>query len=91
MQSISLKTHVGADGMLCLELPLAVRNADLEVMVILAEAPANDTPSAVADNDAHSLLELAGMFESGKSDTSAKVRPIVTEFLLQKHAAHSTP
>jgi hypothetical protein len=40
-------------------------------------------------NDAHSLLTVAGIFESGKSDTSMKVRAIVTDFLLKKHAPHS--
>lgn len=41
-------------------------------------------------NDAQSLLALAGIFESGNSDTSTQVHSIVKEFLLKKHASHST-
>lgn len=42
MQNFSLKSHVGEDGILRLELPIAAKNADLRVTVscrLLAELP----------------------------------------------------
>jgi hypothetical protein len=42
MQNFSLKTHIGADGVLHLDLPVAVKNTDLKVTVsyrLLAELP----------------------------------------------------
>lgn len=35
METIKLKTHVGSDGILKLEVPVNVRNADLEVVVVM--------------------------------------------------------
>ena len=49
------------------------------------------TDSSEHTNDAQSLLGLAGMFESGKSDASVNVHSIVTDFLLKKHAPRSNP
>jgi hypothetical protein len=47
MKSVSLRSHVGADGMLNLQVPVGIANAELEVMVIVhlvqpeVETPAN--------------------------------------------------
>lgn len=35
METIKLKTHIGSDGLLKLELPTGVTNRDLEVMVVM--------------------------------------------------------
>jgi len=35
MQSITLKSHVGTDGILKLQVPVGITNADLEVMVVV--------------------------------------------------------
>ncbi len=35
MQSITLQSHVGADGVLKLQVPVGIANADLEVMVVV--------------------------------------------------------
>lgn len=35
METIKLKTHVGSDGILKLEVPVGVSNSDLEVLVVL--------------------------------------------------------
>jgi hypothetical protein len=35
MNSVSLKSHVGTDGRLRLDIPTDLRNADLEVIVIM--------------------------------------------------------
>jgi len=43
MHSITLRSHVGKDGMLDLHLPVGLSETDLEiVMMIAAIAPAND-------------------------------------------------
>jgi hypothetical protein len=34
MQSIKLKSHVGEDGVLQLQLPIGIKNTDLEVIVV---------------------------------------------------------
>jgi hypothetical protein len=35
MQSITLRSHVGVDGVLKLQVPVGIINADLEVMVVV--------------------------------------------------------
>ena len=35
METIKVKTHVGSDGILKLEVPVGVSNSDLEVVVVL--------------------------------------------------------
>ncbi len=47
MQSITLQSHVGADGVLKLQVPVGIANADLEVMVVvqpITPASAHKTP-----------------------------------------------
>lgn len=48
MQSIKLKSHAGADGVLKLEVPVGIANTDFEVVIIvqqLVEAATLPTPS----------------------------------------------
>ncbi len=35
MKSVTLRSHVGADGILNLQIPVGITNAELEVMVIV--------------------------------------------------------
>jgi hypothetical protein len=35
METIKLKTHIGQDGILRLELPEHIRNRDIEILVVL--------------------------------------------------------
>lgn len=42
MQTIKLKTHVGSDGILKLELPVDVANRDLDVVVVLQPTEETD-------------------------------------------------
>jgi hypothetical protein len=41
MHSINLKSHVGEDGILQLQVPIGITNADLEVVVIVHPLPKN--------------------------------------------------
>ncbi len=43
MESIKLNSHVGEDGVLQLQIPVNVKNTDLEVMVIIQPAPSSST------------------------------------------------
>jgi hypothetical protein len=40
METIKVKTHVGSDGILKLELPVGFPNTELEVVVVVQSAPA---------------------------------------------------
>ena len=44
METIKVKTHVGNDGILKLELPIGISNSDLEVVVIIAQS-IEDSPT----------------------------------------------
>ncbi|MEW5719163.1 MAG: hypothetical protein AB1817_11080, partial [Chloroflexota bacterium] len=47
-KSITLHSHVGADGLLNLQVPLGLTNADLEiVLVVVPIAPTAKTPDAL--------------------------------------------
>lgn len=35
MQSLTLRTHVGKDGILKLETPIGIKNADLEIILVV--------------------------------------------------------
>lgn len=39
MHGIKVRSHVGSDGILQLEIPIGLRNTDLEVMVIVQPVP----------------------------------------------------
>lgn len=43
MESIKLNSHVGEDGVLQLQIPVSMKNTDLEVMVIIQPASSNST------------------------------------------------
>jgi len=49
MKSIMLRSHVGEDGVLKLQVPLELTNTDLEVMVIVQ--PITNTPQSEASQD----------------------------------------
>ncbi|MCA0456622.1 MAG: hypothetical protein LCI00_21795 [Chloroflexi bacterium] len=42
MEAIKVKTHVGHDGILKLELPVGVSNSDLEVIVVVSSQITRD-------------------------------------------------
>lgn len=58
MVSIQMKTHVGPDGTLHLQVPTSFRETDLEVLVVLHPIPAEEADSATDD-----LGWPAGFFE----------------------------
>ena len=45
MQSIKLKSHVGEDGVLQLQLPVGVKNTDLEIIVVFQAVKVDSKPS----------------------------------------------
>ena len=47
MKSVTFRSHVGADGMLNLQVPVGIANAELEVMVIVQPLvqPEVETPA----------------------------------------------
>ena len=59
MQNFSLKTHIGADGILHLDLPVAVKNTDLKVTVICNPLTASSQ---------HPLERYVGCFSEQEAD-----------------------
>ena len=47
MKSIQLKAHVGDDGILHLDLPVDIRNQDLDIIIVIDEV---NTPSDTWDD-----------------------------------------
>lgn len=58
MKSITLRSHVGEDGVLKLQVPLDVINTDLEVMVIVQPITTTSSPEAYQEKE-----WLPGFFE----------------------------
>lgn len=58
MQSITLQTHVGSDGILKLEVPVGLTDVDLEVVVTLQALEASD-----GDQEADGSHWPPGFFE----------------------------
>jgi hypothetical protein len=81
----TVEAIVEKNGMVRLLEPVHPAQA-MRAFLTLVE-PAQDAPDH--KNDAQSLLALAGMFASGKQDTSTNARSIVTDFLLKKHTPRS--
>ncbi len=46
MQNFSLETHIGADGILHLDLPIAVKNTDIRVTVVCKPLKTADSTTA---------------------------------------------
>ena len=67
METITLNSHVGADGVLKLQVPVKVTNADLEVVLVVQPV----TP------EAHGLGWPPGFFEATYGSFSAE--PLVRE------------
>ena len=44
MQSIQLKTHVGEDGLLTVQMPPEIKDTELDVMVIFKPSPNGEKP-----------------------------------------------
>ena len=57
MQTIKLNTRVGADGILKLELPLRVSDAELEVLVVVQPVEMRAWPPGYFDKTAGSLAD----------------------------------
>jgi hypothetical protein len=50
MESIKLKSHVGDDGVLQIQIPVGFKNEDLEVMVIFQRLKSRDRNSATLES-----------------------------------------
>jgi hypothetical protein len=50
MESIKLKSHVGDDGVLQIQVPVDFKNEDLEVMVIFRRLKSRDNNSATLES-----------------------------------------
>lgn len=50
MESIKLKSHVGDDGVLKIQVPVGFKNEDLEVMVIFQPLKSRDRNSATLES-----------------------------------------
>lgn len=57
MQTIKLDTRVGQDGILKLELPLEVSNADIEVLVVVQRKEKRGWPPGYFERTAGSLAD----------------------------------
>jgi hypothetical protein len=57
MQTIKVETHVGDDGLLKLELPLDITDADLEVLVVFQKKEKRAWPPGYFDRTAGSLAD----------------------------------
>ncbi|MDX1991223.1 MAG: hypothetical protein SF029_02465 [bacterium] len=57
MQTIKVDARVGQDGILKLELPLEVSNADLEVLVVVQRKEKRGWPSGYFERTAGSLAD----------------------------------
>lgn len=57
MQTIQLDTRVGDDGILKLELPLELANADLEVLVVIQRKEKRGWPPGYFDRTAGALTD----------------------------------
>ena len=63
METITLNSHVGADGILKLQVPVKVTNADLEVVLIVQ--PVTAAPSQLGWPDGF-FEEVAGGWQGGQ-------------------------
>ena len=64
MESIQLRSHVGTDGILKLEVPLEVRDSDLDVVIVVQ--PRGSRPPRQTEPDREPRSELGwpeGFFE----------------------------
>lgn len=63
MQSVTLRPHVGADGILKLQIPGALKDTDVEVVVTLQPLEKNGS-SAATQAEWHAFIEqTAGKWE----------------------------
>ncbi len=60
MQSLTLRTHVGKDGILKLETPIGIKNADLEVVLVVH--PVEDV-KPISEWPANFFTEIIGGWE----------------------------
>lgn len=74
MQNFSLETHIGADGILHLDLPVAITNTDLKVTVT-CEPIASKTKGNIWDaiQELRQRIEAEGI-EEEEEDVFANVR-----------------
>jgi len=67
MQTIKLKSHVGEDGVLQLQLPIGIKNTDLEVIVVFQAVKADSKPSeAITPEElgySREFIEVLGSWE----------------------------
>lgn len=77
MKSITLRSHVGEDGMLNLQLPLDITNSDLEVVVIVQPIASTETSAP-----AQASGWMPGFFEEvlGSWEGEPLIRPEQLEY-----------
>ena len=67
MQTIKLKSYVGEDGVLQLQLPIGVKNTDLEVIVVFQPLKADSKPSEAKTPEelgySREFIEVLGSWE----------------------------
>jgi len=67
MQSIKLKSHVGEDGVLQLQLPVGVKNTDLEIIVVFQAVKVDSKPSEAKTPEelgySREFIEVLGSWE----------------------------
>ncbi len=60
MQSLTLRTHVGKDGILKLETPIGIKNVDLEIILVVH--PVEDV-KPISEWPANFFTEIIGGWE----------------------------
>jgi hypothetical protein len=79
MQTVTLRSHVGEDGVLRLDVPTELKNTDLEVVLVLQPVLNSDVAQpnkAAAQNIAWEKIEQARQRHAGQtfSDSAALLR-----------------
>jgi hypothetical protein len=76
MESIKLKSHVGDDGILQIQVPVGFKNEDLEVMVIFQRLKSRNSNSATLESRGWQpgfFEEVIGSWESEPLERSEQL------------------
>ncbi|MDJ0679464.1 MAG: hypothetical protein AB4372_33185 [Xenococcus sp. (in: cyanobacteria)] len=72
MQSIKLNSHVGSDGILHLDLPVNVKNVELEVVVTVENVNYNPKKSEKLDWSPEFFAKTAGAWQGNTLEREAQ-------------------
>lgn len=72
MQSIKVNSHVGSDGILHLDLPVNVKNAELEVVVTVENVNYNPKKSEKLDWSPEFFVKTAGAWQGNTLEREAQ-------------------